>query len=81
LKKGTLIECIKDVVMVDGEQCFTEAKVYKTYPYTYQEGWDTFKKVTCAKNDQNERHIIIDENEEFFNTHFKVIEKATAQFE
>lgn len=74
LKKGTLIECIKEVIMVDGAKTFTEGKIYRTYPYTYQEGWNTLKKVTCAKNDQNERHIL-DGVEGFFDTHFKVIKK------
>lgn len=75
MKRGTKIECVKTVIMFDGEQCFTEGKVYRTYPYTYQEGWETFKKVTCAKNDQNKRHIIIDLNDDFFNTHFRVVEQ------
>lgn len=74
MKKGTLIECIQDVIMVDGIKAFTEGKVYRTYPYTYREGWDTVKKVICAKNDQNERHIL-SEVEGFFDTHFKVIGK------
>lgn len=73
MKRGTIIECIEDVHMADGEQCFTAGKRYRTYPYTYQEGWQDIKNVTCAKNDQNKRHIIIDADEEFFNRHFKVV--------
>jgi len=61
--------------MENGEQCFTKDNLYKTYPYTYREGWDDYKNVTCAKNDQNKRHIIIAEDMNFFNKHFIIIEK------
>ncbi|TCI26699.1 hypothetical protein EVJ32_04815 [Exiguobacterium sp. SH5S4] len=78
MKKGTVIECIKTVEMRNVDEItFTKGRKYTTYPYTYKDGWEEPRRVICAKNDQNSRHIIRDvvreDSEEFFNTHFKVV--------
>ncbi|WP_214688588.1 MULTISPECIES: hypothetical protein [unclassified Exiguobacterium] len=79
MKKGTLIECIDTVIMTDGVVAFVKGNQYKTYPYSFQSGWDEMRKVTCVKNDNGERHIVYDESREeskvFFNRHFKVVAK------
>ena len=79
MKKGTVVECIKTVVMNDGVVTFIKGDRYKTYPHTFQSGWEDVRKVTCAKNANGDRHIILEESREesilFFNTHFKVIFK------
>ena len=79
-KKGTIVRCIKDVIMsTDSEldpnkRMFTKDKYYRTYPHAMEDGWG-FKNVVCAKNDLKERHIVINEGDmSFFNEHFIVIE-------
>ena len=73
MKKRTVIKCIKDVIMQDGEKTFTKDYCYTAYPYLMEEGWDV-KKVICAKNDQGSRYIIKDDSDSFFNKYFEVIE-------
>lgn len=76
MKKGTMIECIETVVMTSGEIAFVKGKQYRTYPYSYVSGWDELRKTICAKNEDNERHIVYDqsrEQNEFFETHFKIV--------
>lgn len=69
--------CIKSVIMlVNGEQSFTEGKEYKSYKSTRKVDYD-IEKVICAKNDQGESHIIKNQHDssldDFYYQSFKEI--------
>lgn len=75
------IECIKSVVMKNGDkkdqEAFLEGKIYRMYGYNLRSDYD-IERVQCAKNEFGERHIIKDKRtDDFFDSHFKTINNST----
>jgi hypothetical protein len=76
------VECLEDVFVINetkekqkGQPAFVKGNVYRTYRWNMPDGYG-FKRVTCAKNEFGERHIIKDHKgaeDEFYNKHFKSV--------
>jgi hypothetical protein len=72
-----MVLCIEDVFMrEDSTKAFTKGNIYKCYRTKLKHMYD-YKRVVCAKNDMNQRHVIkeldSDRLDEFYNTSFKEV--------